>query len=81
MTSAVTGASDEAGEREMARLLGVLQADREVVVRHHRLGLLGEGPEQIGRDGRARLADKHLPAAPEPVSERLDRLRAGRHAV
>ncbi|HJV55901.1 MAG TPA: hypothetical protein VJ971_07990 [Methylomirabilota bacterium] len=75
--------ADEAGKRmhEIALLLGVLQAHREVVVRHHRLGLLGEGLEQMGRDRRARQPDEHLPDAPEPASERLDRLRAGRHAV
>ena len=66
---------------EIALPLDVLQADREIVVRHHRLGLLGEGLEEVGRDGRARQPDEHLPDAPEPASERLDRLRAGRHAA
>ena len=66
---------------EIALLLGVFQANREVVVGHHRLGLLGEGLEEMGRDRRARQPDEHLPDAPELASERLDRLRAGRHAV
>jgi hypothetical protein len=36
---------------EIAPLLGVLQADREVVVRDHGLGLLRERLEEVGGDG------------------------------
>ena len=73
----------EAGERvhQVAPLLGVLQADREVVVRDHGLRLLRERLEEVGGDGRARQSDEHLADAPQPTGEirgRLRRLR--RHA-
>ena len=45
---------------EVAPLLGILEADREVVVRHHRPGLLGQGLEEMGRDGGAGQPDEDL---------------------
>jgi hypothetical protein len=67
----------EAGERmhEVALLLGVFQADREVVVRDHRLRLLREGLEQMGGNGRARQPDEHLADPPQPAGKIRGRLR------
>ena len=73
----------EAGQRvhQVAPLLDVFQADREVVVRDHGLRLLRERLEEVGGDGRARQSDQHLADPPQPAGETRGRLRSvRRHA-
>jgi hypothetical protein len=54
---------------EVSALVGVLQADGEVVVRNHRVRLLRERLEEVSGDGRARQPDEHLADPPEPASQ------------